>query len=44
MADGNQASQVLLPIEEKVDFDLLGPPDSPVIIVTIAIVIIVIIV
>ena len=29
MADGNEGSQVPLPNEEKVDFDLFGPPASP---------------
>ena len=29
MADGNLGSQVPLPNEEEVDFDLFGPPASP---------------
>ena len=29
MADGNPASQVPLPTDEKVDFDFFGPPTSP---------------
>ena len=29
MADGNSGSQVPLPNEEEVDFDLFGPPALP---------------